>query len=378
MHSFGWGKWLAPVLAVAVFIGGCSSSSDAARPKRSDSPPWLGLNYNDDPGAGAIEMFAAHGIVYDREGGVGASAGHTPQNSAKFAHGLRTAIRAGMVPDIEVDPGPNTTARVCNGNSNGSNICLPTRPSDVRAFVSGFVRTASSVLRTYPGRQVLFEPIDEPWNFAQQGGQQVPSGRVAAAQYAVILAQLLPAASAAGIPLTDVYIPATGRLTDGSSWIADLYAAQPCLGSSQSPCAPGAPLTPIEGWNIHPYGLPGMSSEGIDSLPPLRNEMRSGQNNIVASEIGFCDREDDSGNTCADNIPDIAGTSAQAVGWLTTSLRTAARMHRAGWLKAVIFWARDYPWDVKNRLSSGWSMQTPSGSLTVEGQALMAFAARAG
>ncbi len=135
---------------------------------------------------------------------------------------------------------------------------------------------------------------------------KLASGRVAAAQYAAVLAQLLPAALAAGIPLGDIYVPATGRLSDGSSWIADLYAAQPCLGSNRRSCAAGAPPTPIAGWNIHPYGLPGMSSEGIDSLPLLRSEMRSGQNNIVASEIGFCDREDDSGNTCGDNIPDIA------------------------------------------------------------------------
>jgi hypothetical protein len=40
-------------------------------------------------------------------------------------------------------------------------------------------------------------------------------------------------------------------------------------------------------------------------------------------------------------------------------------MHEAGWLKALIIW---------NRSGGGWSMQNLDGTLTAQGQALVAFA----
>jgi len=70
---------------------------------------------------------------------------------------------------------------------------------------------------------VLFEPINEPWGYTtpQYGG----------AQYADVIAALLPAARAAGIPLDDIYVAATGKgctatgecMSNG--WLTSMYAA---------------------------------------------------------------------------------------------------------------------------------------------------------
>jgi hypothetical protein len=93
--------------------------------------------------------------------------------------------------------------------------------------------------------------------------------------------------------------------------------------------------------------------------------MLSGQDNLIVSEIGFCATDVDGGSGCDENVPDIDGTSAQTAAWLSETLKEAAPMHQAGWLKALLVW---------ERAGSGWAMQNPDGSLTAQGRALDLFA----
>jgi hypothetical protein len=260
-----------------------------------------------------------------------------------------------VIPDIEIDPA--TWPRGCQTNPSPASFCLPTDEADISSYVQGFVRTVGSVLRGYPHDRVLFEPTDEPWSWASPPG--TPPGVRAARQYAAILAQLLPAARAAKVPLGEIYVPATGTLQDGSSWIGDLYQARPCLAPGPASCGP------IAGWNIHPYGLPHSSTEGIDSVPAIRAQMLSGGDNLVVSELGFCAIDVNNGEGCDLNKPDIDATSDQTAAWLRTTLTEAARMHRAGWLKALIIWERS---------RTGFAMQNDNGTLTAAGRVLDLFA----
>jgi len=204
----------------------------------------------------------------------------------------------------------------------------------------------------------MFEPMNEPWNWADPPGTL--SGRRAATEYAAVLARLLPASRAAGVPLADIYVPTTGLLADGSTWVPDLYQAQPCLRPGPATCGP------IEGWSAHPYGLPGRTTEGIGALPGERAAMLSGQNNISVTEIGFCASDVNHGLYCNENRPDITGTSSQTASWLSETLREALAMHASGWLRSLLIW---------NRASGGWAMQNADGSLTAEGRAFVDFAA---
>jgi hypothetical protein len=188
-----------------------------------------------------------------------------------------------------------------------------------------------------------------------------PGSRTADA-YAALLARLLPAIARAtdpAIPPKAVYVPATGKLPDGTDWVIDLYRAQPCLRPGAATCGP------IAGWNVHVYGLPGRRDEGIGSLRGLRSRMASGTGNILVSELGFCALDVLGGERCDQNTRVVDGTSTQTAYWLGQTLREARAMHRAGWLRAVLVWAR---------LSGGWSMQLPGGTLTAQGRALLAFA----
>ncbi len=260
-----------------------------------------------------------------------------------------------MVPDIVVNPG--TGRGGCRHDPVPTKLCLPTTGGEVSAYVGGFVQTALSVLRAYPHRPVLFEPMDEPWNWAFPPGTE--SGRLAAREYADTLVRLLSAARAAQIPVSDILVPATGQLEDGSWWIPDLYDAQPCLKPGRGSCVP------VAGWNLHPYGLPHQSTEGIDSVPRIRAGMLSGQDNIVISEIGFCAIDVGHGAGCSENQQDIDGTSSQVAKWLRQTLQTAATMHRAGWLRALLVWYRS---------GGGFGMQHANGTLTAQGRVLDLFA----
>jgi hypothetical protein len=342
---------LAAALGVAVANLSCGSAAPAPL-----SAPWLGLNYNSGSNTGPVNQFSLLGITYDREGALEVSAGQTPQNTASLARGLRRVQRAGMVPDMVINPSGGRSG--CTGDPNGSTLCLPTDRAAVRGYVRDAVLTMATVLRFQSGRRVLFEPMNEPWSWASPPG--TPSGRLAAAEFAAVLAQLLPRARAAGVPLSDIYVPAAGTLIDGSSWVPDLYAAQPCLGPGSASCGP------IAGWNVHAYGPPYSTSAGIGSLPGIRAQMLSGENNIVVSEVGFCAVDVGRGRLCNQNRPDIDGSSTQTATWLAETLRQAVPMRRAGWLKALLVWARS---------GGGWAMQTQDGSLTQQGRVLALFAA---
>lgn len=342
----------------------CATSTTPAplkspgRPGRvSAGGDWLGLDYNSSSGAGSLRDFASRGIVYDRNGALEVRAGRTIAGSPTLAHGLGISLMAGMIPDVYVNPaqGPVGCTRDPNGRTK---LCLPVSAGDIAAYVAQFVSTASSIRRAYPGRRIMFEPMNEPWNWPYPPG--TPSGQQAATQYAAVLARLLPAARAAGVPLTDIYVPTTGLLADGTTWIPDLYRAQPCLQPGPTTCGP------IEGWSAHPYGLPHRASEGIDALPPERAAMLSGQDNIIVTEIGFCAADVNQGLYCDQNRPDITASSGQTAAWLRETLHEALSMHRAGWLRALLIW---------NRASGGWAMQNGDGSLTAQGRVFLQFAA---
>jgi hypothetical protein len=320
-------------------------------------PPaaWLGLNYNGDSRVGGLKDFVSRGIVYDREGRIEVNTGTTPENSRDFRAGLDTDYAVGMVPVLEIDPGTGPPG--CTSAPDPSKTCLPTTRAQIDELVRSYVLTAGSVIRDYPGQRVLFEAFDEPWNWAYPPGTQ--AGARAASQYAAFLARLLPAARVAGIPLSDIYVAAIGKLPDGSEWLPDLYRAQPCLEPGPATCGP------IEGWYLHPYGLPDDRQVGIASVPQLRTGMLSGENNLVISEIGFCALDVADGKRCDINRSDIDGTSRQTARWLTETLRQAAAMHAAGWLQALLVW---------ERAGTGWAMQNPDGSLTAQGRALDLFA----
>ncbi len=321
--------------------------------------PWLGLNYNSLPSGGRLDEFAARGIALDREGELEPRAGALALPGSVLGRGLERAVGAGMVPDVQVDTAEGV--RACTYNPDPAHFCLPTTSAGINAFVTGFVRTAQSARRRFPHTRILFEPTDEPWSWGMP--PRSISGYPAAAQFATILARLFPAVARArdpSLPLQDIYVPATGRLEDGSRWVPDLYRAEPCLRPAANTCGP------IQGWNAHPYGLPGHLSEGIDSLPGLRREMLSGNGNVIASELGFCAMDVEHGRFCSQNR-DIAGSSVQVSGWLRETLARAWTMHRQGWLRAVLVWARS---------AGGWSMELPSGELTAQGRVLEEFARR--
>jgi hypothetical protein len=353
-------------------LAGCSLSD--ARPAREGptlttasrkprlTPPaaWLGINYNSSSAGAQLQAFSDLGIVYDRDGGLETTAGQLASTGSTFGRALTRSYGAGMVPDVLVDPDRGVTG--CEQNPNSEKLCLPSTSADVDDYVTGFIATMRSVLKAHPGRRVLFEPMDEPWNWGSPPGTR--SGRRPAAEYATVLADILQQTARAGMSLRRIYVPTDGTLDDGTSWISDLYAARPCLKPGAHSCGP------IEGWNVHPYGRPGVTSEGIDSVPGLRAQMLSGMDNVIVSEIGFCADNVDQGAECDENQSDVDSSSAQTADWLTRTLHEAARMHRAGWLKALIVW---------DRAQGGWGMQTADGRLTAQGSALEAFArSRAG
>ncbi len=359
-----WCLGLAVALCALTGCGGAvhaSQSHSAPRPRPAlvphsqSPPPWLGLNYNSSSDAGGLDYFSSRGIVYDREGDIEVNTGVTTQNSPQFRAALGADYAEQMIPVIEIDPAIGPTG--CPNSPYANKVCLPTTTAQIDALASGFVITAASVLHAFPGREVLFEPFDEPWNWGSPPGT-IPSAR-AASEYAAVIAQILPAAREAGVPVQDIYVAAIGLLSDGTNWVGDMYRAQPCLQPGPGSCGP------IGGWYIHPYGLPGRLGQGIGTVPAIRSQLRSGQDNIVVSEIGFCATDVERGRSCQENRTDIDGTSARAAAWLTETLTQAAAMHRAGWLKALLVW---------ERAGTGWAMQYPNGTLTDQGRALVAFA----
>jgi hypothetical protein len=347
---------------------------------------WLGLNGNSSATEN-LGAFTAHNIVYDRGGapGINWESGELLEEGGKATEGggaLAKSIEAGMIPDVLIDykgyegnfePDPNfPQERTKKEEEEGKNT--------IKGYVEGFVKSAKAIHEKYPN--ALFEPINEPWGYTtpQDNG----------AEYANIIAELLPAIKTAGIPLSEIYVAAYGYdctktecgyeseqeikedrrpdchkegrylcgcekeghvLCVANDWVSAMYAAHEKL------------MEEIRGWYFHPYGpVSGAGSGdsgGIESLPPVQETMTSGQNNIIVSEIGWCV---ESLGVCEGN-PQVENGKIGAED-LTDMLDEASRYHAAGWLRALIIYGRG---------AGGFGMES-KGVLTNEGEALDAFA----
>jgi hypothetical protein len=334
-----------------------------------DAPPtplWLGLDGN----SGGIksehlEEFVAHNIVYDRGGApwLGFTAGELLEEGGKKTEGglaLATSTEAGMIPDIGIQykgyvgnylPDPDfPQERTKKEEEEGKNT--------IQGYVEGFIISAKAIHEKYP--TAIFEPMNEPWGYTTPQHNAI--------EYANVIAKLLPAAKAAGIPLSSIYVAASGEdcqnpadefecTSDG--WVPAVTTQVAKLETEDQ----------IQGWYFHPYGPPNGSGteeddgRSIESLPLVQEVMTSGQNNIIVSEIGYCDTEINK-EECGEG--DISGTNTQTGKWMAEMLPHAVPYHEAGWLKALIIYARN---------GGGWAMQLEnSATLTKMGEALDAFA----
>ena len=307
------------------------------------SDPWLGLNGNSLTYLGPVGAFAEQGVVYDRIGWTAgesiAEGGGVTEGSEHTAGGrvLAASIADGMVPVIPIE------YRGYDGDFE-SDPHFPTEAggsTTLEEYVQGFVHSASAILAAHPGKRILLEPMNEPWGYT--------TPQYDGAEYANVIARLLPATRLAHIPQSSIYVAAYGR-----HWVSQMYRSRPAL------------ETEIQGWYFHPYGSPNGSfrqnSEGIQSLPPVQAEMTSGQNNIIVSEVGFCALDVNDGRNCSG--PYFAH-GYQAAERLSGTLENAVPYHDAGWLRALLVYSRN---------DGGWAMQLPGGELTDQGEALEAFA----
>lgn len=298
--------------------------------------PWLGLNANfGGQGENTAQKFQQHGIAYDAGYGLDLEAGQLVTPGSLAFEYLAEDLKYGMRPIITIRPA---------GWNPAWGTPLP-KGSEITTYVTNFVKTAQSAREAFPEPHLVFQPINEPY------------GHGSAAEYAGIVAQLLPAAQTAGIPLEDIYIAAYGKdIYSSEQWVTGMYTAKPEL------------KTLIGGWNFHPYGPAegedSLHREGIQSVPWVQQLMTSGQNNIIVSEVGFWTPDVNEGK--AKGGPESAWTSnsEMASAYLTKMLTNARPMHDAGWLRALL---------VYNRTEGGWAMET-GGSLTQEGSALISFA----
>ncbi len=298
------------------------------------SAPWLGLNGNSSVFLKPTGEFVEHGIAYDRSGPIEWYAGETLSHGGASpgisgGQGLALSIDAGMIPVITIE---YRAYEHCHY----SEQCLPTSARDIDEYVTGFIGSAREIIARYPAAPILFEVSNEPWGYGS------------AAQYAAILAALLPAARAAGLPMDRIY----AGLTSGG-WLGGLYSAAPQLRSE------------VGGWYLHPYNPSHSATTGIGELPGLQAQLGSGRDNLMVSEFGFCAADVNRPHTNCANSPASASDSAEAAALLAAELRRAVPYHRAGWLRAVLVYSRN---------DGGWAMQTITGGLTAAGRAFVAFA----
>ena len=335
------------ITSVSANNGSATAPGDQFAFDPNPATAWLGLDGN----SGGVRPerlreFAAEGIVYDRGGGpwLDWTAGELLARRGRPTEGgeaLAVSTGAGMIPDVTIE------YRAYHGDYLSDPDFPQQRTKQQQArdmetisgYVKGFIASARAIHARYPS--AIFEPMNEPWGYT--------TPQYNAAEYANVIAKLLPAVKAAGIPLSSIYVGAASR-----RWVTAMYAAHPQLESE------------IEGWYLHPYGPPNSTGEnqgdGIQSLPEVRQAMTSGQNNIIVSEVGYCA---DDVNGGADCTPEDGEPSAAAARNLTEMLDNALPYHQAGWLRALIVFARS---------EGGWAMQLRDGTLTAQGQALQSFA----
>jgi hypothetical protein len=331
--------------------------------------PWLGLNGDSDADKGPVNTFSRHGIVYDRSFSL--TAGQLPtETEANGAGGtrledrLRYDHRYGMIPVASIQYrgyGPTLGSDPYFPRPTRGVQELAEGKTTISQYVAGFLRSAAALLRLvderYPGMPVMLEAINEPW------ARTTPSYN--GAQYAGVVAALLPAARELGIPASDIYVSAFGAdqvinrqgqvELFAPGWLPAMYAAQPSLRSE------------VQGWYFHPYGPPSGTrlhdSWGIEAVPLIRRQMTSGENNIIVSEVGYCVSAK---GACNESGAAEAETDAEAAALLTQMLTDALPYREAGWLKALIVYARG---------DGGWAMhEAPSERVNRKGEALIAFA----
>lgn len=316
--------------------------------------PWLGLNGNNSTFLGPVGFFAERGIAYDRGGEekLDIVAGDVlEQNGRKTQLGeqLEADFGDGMLPIITIEPTGYPSCPFGEGTSQ----CLPTGTA-LTAYSEGFARSAKAIVERYPTQSIPLEVINEPYGYGTAG------------QYASIVSSVLNRLEAEDVPvaLTDIYV-SVGR----HHWISKMYEAESSLRSR------------IQGWYSHPYnpyegaGQPVTASEnsegfGIGSLPYAQAEMTSGQNNLIVSEVGYCDKAVNEGSECGGYLV----SDSEAKRDLSETLRRSSVYHNAGWLKALLVYSRN---------AHGWAMQVcpngegscPSGAqLTGPGEVLTNFA----
>ncbi len=338
--------------------------------------PWLGLNGNSISNVftgewlGPVNEFSRYGIAYDRSFDL--TSGETPGETERDGRGgtyfedrLALDYQYGMIPVTPIEF-RGYTGKLSPSPAFPQEHRTPQEEAEgettISEYVQGFVRSASALLglvsQRYPGMPVLLEPINEPWGYT--------TPRYNGAEYAQVIAALLPAARAAGIPLSDIYVSAFGAdqylnaqgetELSPSGWVQTMYAAAPSL------------ETEVQGWYFHPYGAPTGTefddSWGIESVAAVREQIKSGRNDIVVSEDGYCARSE--GGDCDDTGGSEVETREEAAERLTAMLERARAYHEAGWLKAMIVYSRN---------DGGWSMEEyPSLQLSPQGEALIAFA----
>ncbi len=290
--------------------------------------PWLGLNGNSSGFVGPLDEFLEHGFLYDRSGPLVFEAGAT---LAKSGAGLEKSIKAGMMPVVLIQ---FAGAETCTFGK----PCLPTDQKALTRYARGFVSTAEEIADKYPAAGIKFEAINEPWGFGT------------AEQYAAFLALLLPAVRSSHVPLSDVYVGATGL-----GWVSGLYQAQPQLRDE------------IQAWYLHPYGKARKPGEGISELPAIRAEMAAGADNLIISEIGYCAVSIRSEQCLTSSAS--ASDEKDAAQALQRELVTAVGYHQAGWLKALLVYSRS---------DGGWAAELPHGELTETGRMLEGFGDRYG
>jgi hypothetical protein len=372
----------AGVRAVVLMLAGCLAWLAGSSDRALAAAPWLGLNGNSAKYLGPVDTFSRYGISYDRSFEL--IAGELPSElergfeTAEFEKRLAQDNADGMTPVVVVEyRGYDRSGFTFKSDPEFPRQRDPQEEREGRntiaGYVAGFVRSASRILalvrERYPGMEVLFEPMNEPWGYT--------TPQYYAREYADVIARVLPAAKAAGIPLSDVYVGATGAARfaterpeeaprrNPAGWVRAMYEAQPSL------------ETEIQGWYLHPYGPPRGTANGamddgvgIESVPLLRAKMTSGENNMIISEVGFCDHEVDEEQCSASHYPSypFVGNGTQAAEALTETLETAKSYHEAGWLRALIIYSRN---------DRGWAMQRIHAKhvqLTQMGKALVAFA----
>lgn len=288
---------------------------------------WLGLMGNSGYASfGAIDDFSKHGILFDRGNGLEPAAGAA-------STGTSTSLAASMKPIIIIE----------DGEGEGK---MPSTTTAQKEFAEKVVETINKEKASFPGKELLFEILNEPYF------RTVTEGVTLAQQYADIVNEVFLKCEAAGISLSIILISARGR-----EWITEMYARQSSL------------KTKIANWSVHPYGpenntnrAGNWNSAGILSLQALRAEMQSGQSNIYVTEYGWWVE-----GVNGDKVKQSPAASSQAIAeeWLKGGLQMAWRFHDKGWLKSMIIYSRG---------AGGFAMEETAKKLTKPGEALINFA----